>query len=684
MRRNYLVATASVPPGLLACALMLSLMATPSTSFTASARGVDDALKKDDGRAANLASSGTAGGDLAGEAELISAVPAAGVLTRLFHTGGTIFLGTSPASQWQEMAGGAASRLMVPARSGANIEFRPAGASGIIPGYLVEAGSPLVRTEYWYPCSGLYGRFVMGWSAGSGTPTCSEVRMGRNTFPNRTGRSDSKALKRTAAHSPEPWTTDHAQRLKGNFSDTLGHWAEADIDALNSQGVIAGFPDGTFRPNASVTRAEFAAMVSRAFSDRTASGVGQTFSDVANHWGKTAIANANLLGFIAGYPDGTFGPERNVSRLEAIVALASGLALEGSTDLTTVYSDAGQIPAWAINQVSAAAQAGIRVQGPNATQLNPQQPASRADIATLIARALEDGGGAETDMLITPTTPATTWAWVDVSDQRLEVKVLGGEVLVGPERAPQRVAAPSLYVLEWNNAGITSEQVKPLSSDEQRAIANAAEVVSFLEDNSWSPATAPQLPPYRLYRDALLKSAEPPPAEPPDLSASAIEFNLGQRTSQFAGRVQIVGTVTNLGGDFSSAPGQQQIQLYEVFSGARSQLVASQSFQNLAAGNTLRVVYERDWNASSPAEGEFPPGYRLVIAYDPDILQDGNPSNDDSNRQNNQLDRSGSDINGLFSQTPQDLTPGQILDNIFEGLEQLQQNQAPNRGSRPQ
>ncbi|PSR16257.1 hypothetical protein C8255_18765, partial [filamentous cyanobacterium CCP3] len=174
------------------------------------------------------------------------------------------------------------------------------------------------------------------------------------------------------------------------FSDTHGHWAETEINALDSRNIISGFPDGRFKPNAPVTRAEFAAMVNQAFRNRDSTQPARNFSDVpSNYWASEAIRRAVVLGFIAGYPDGTFRPEGNISRVEAVVALASGLQLAGSTDPGSLYSDAAQIPSWARDQVSRATYNGIRIKGPNANQFRPMQSASRADIAVFVYQALQ-------------------------------------------------------------------------------------------------------------------------------------------------------------------------------------------------------------------------------------------------------------------------------------------------------
>jgi hypothetical protein len=130
----------------------------------------------------------------------------------------------------------------------------------------------------------------------------------------------------------------------------------------------------------------------------------------------------------------------------------------------------------------------------------------------------------------------------------------------------------------------------------------------------------------------------------PNPAAHRIDFRILNRTSQFRGQVQITGVVKNLGNAaYISNPNQQSIHLYE-----GSRLVTQKPFQNLTPGQEVTVTYTRSWDASSPSEGEFPPTYKLLIVYDPDIRLDGNPRNDDCNAANNQKQRSGADINALF------------------------------------
>jgi len=130
-----------------------------------------------------------------------------------------------------------------------------------------------------------------------------------------------------------------------------------------------------------------------------------------------------------------------------------------------------------------------------------------------------------------------------------------------------------------------------------------------------------------------------------DLTAIAINFSVPKCKDRFNGTVLIEGIVKNTGGlAWTTGANQQSALLYED-NGGRLQLVASQPFQNLAPGAEVKVSYTRAWNRSSPAEGEFPPKYVLVIGFDPDIYIDGNDNNDDSNYNNNRLTKSSAEVN---------------------------------------
>jgi hypothetical protein len=173
------------------------------------------------------------------------------------------------------------------------------------------------------------------------------------------------------------------------FGDVRGHWASEFVLRLAAEGVVAGFPDGTFRPDDPVTRAQFAAIVVRAFDPAPVRDP-LSFSDVpADHWARAYIDRATQGGFLNGYPDGTFGPARNVTRQEALVALAKGLGLGGGySTLAGFYDDAAAVAGWAQALVGAATLEGLVVNHPARRRLEPVRAATRAEIAAFVHQGL--------------------------------------------------------------------------------------------------------------------------------------------------------------------------------------------------------------------------------------------------------------------------------------------------------
>ncbi|MEL6461263.1 MAG: DUF1565 domain-containing protein [Cyanobacteria bacterium J06641_2] len=174
------------------------------------------------------------------------------------------------------------------------------------------------------------------------------------------------------------------------------YWAKSYIEALASKGVIAGFPDGTFKPNEPVTRAQFAAIINKAFAPQ-ASQQATNFRDVStNFWAYNAIQTATRSPFLAGYPNNTFRPQLEIPRVQVLVALANGLGLTtNNPGIVSVYSDAAQIPNWAQNSVAAATARQLVVNYPTATQLNPSRQATRAEVAAFVYQALVNAGQAQ-------------------------------------------------------------------------------------------------------------------------------------------------------------------------------------------------------------------------------------------------------------------------------------------------
>jgi hypothetical protein len=113
----------------------------------------------------------------------------------------------------------------------------------------------------------------------------------------------------------------------------------------------------------------------------------------ATFWAKEAIAKANRMGFLAGFPDGTFRPNEKLTRVQALVALINGLGLVGGNlNHLGYYSDRVQIPSYATDEIATATEKQIIVNYPNLTQLNPMREITRAEVAAIVYQALVSQG----------------------------------------------------------------------------------------------------------------------------------------------------------------------------------------------------------------------------------------------------------------------------------------------------
>ncbi|NJP11201.1 MAG: S-layer homology domain-containing protein [Leptolyngbyaceae cyanobacterium RU_5_1] len=177
------------------------------------------------------------------------------------------------------------------------------------------------------------------------------------------------------------------------FSDVpKDYWAYPFISQLSALGIIGGFPDGTFKPNQPVTRAEFAVQIQKAFTKPDQLSTKQ-FIDIpaGNKWA-VAVDKAVKSNFMSGYPDGNFRPDQQVSRTEAVISIVRGLGLQPPADseaLLQPYEDRNQVPDWARSRMATAIEARLFSGDPDTKLLSPNQPATRADIAALLYQALE-------------------------------------------------------------------------------------------------------------------------------------------------------------------------------------------------------------------------------------------------------------------------------------------------------
>ncbi len=170
------------------------------------------------------------------------------------------------------------------------------------------------------------------------------------------------------------------------LKDIAGHWAEANIKSLVASGAISGYPDGTFRPDGNITRAEFATVLVKALGLKAQGG--KVFKDTTGHWAKDFISTAAALGIVNGYPEGNFGPDDLITReqMAAMTVKAAGLT---GTSRELTFADTKDISDWALEAISIATGKGIMKGYPGNT-VRPGGNATRAEAVTVILNALNN------------------------------------------------------------------------------------------------------------------------------------------------------------------------------------------------------------------------------------------------------------------------------------------------------
>lgn len=199
-------------------------------------------------------------------------------------------------------------------------------------------------------------------------------------------------------------TTHISATEKSNlkFSDIKGHWAESLINDFINKGYISGYEDGTFKPNNKITRAEFIKIVNITFGF-TKQG-NENFTDVkSGDWYYEDVLKAVKQGYIDGYGDGTFRPNAEITREEACKIIGS--ILEAIGDGKTKFKDEKQISDWAIKYVDGLVDKGI-IHGYEDNTFRPKNNATRAEsVKTLHAAKDEYKPGDEIPPVINPVPP---------------------------------------------------------------------------------------------------------------------------------------------------------------------------------------------------------------------------------------------------------------------------------------
>ncbi|WP_458124497.1 InlB B-repeat-containing protein [Paenibacillus sp. Z3-2] len=171
------------------------------------------------------------------------------------------------------------------------------------------------------------------------------------------------------------------------FSDVDRHWAEDFIQEAVREGIVSGFSDGSFKPNASVTRAEFTVMLMNTLkTEYTEAAI--TFTDHAKigTWAESAVARAVQAGFIQGDTKGAFRPNDAITRAEMAVLVAGTLQLKALTGTSSTFADDAQIPLWAKAAVAGMQKAGM-LHGKGLNTFAPSDKTTRAEAVKLLLNA---------------------------------------------------------------------------------------------------------------------------------------------------------------------------------------------------------------------------------------------------------------------------------------------------------
>lgn len=169
------------------------------------------------------------------------------------------------------------------------------------------------------------------------------------------------------------------------FNDIRGHWAEAQINNWVSKGLVKGYSNGTFKPNSEIKRAEFMALVNRAFGFTKTADI--EFSDVStDDWYSQDISKAQAQGYISGYGDNTARPEEPITRQEVAVILGRILKLQELASSAYKYSDNIKMADWGIGYIGAISSLGY-IKGYSDNTFKPDNNATRAEVIAILYKA---------------------------------------------------------------------------------------------------------------------------------------------------------------------------------------------------------------------------------------------------------------------------------------------------------
>lgn len=195
----------------------------------------------------------------------------------------------------------------------------------------------------------------------------------------------------TALGSMLPLSAPAVAQVQGG--DLQGHWSQQCMTALASKKIVAPYSDGLFRPNAVLSRAEYAALVQRAFPGMSQTQRAIAFRDVRpDHPNAKAIQYIQQTGFWLGEGRDEFRPGALMVRSQAFGGIAAGLRytakLPQSKNLRDAFKDGRMVPDYTKASISAALENRLIINQPDPKRFNPNQPITRAELAAAICQAM--------------------------------------------------------------------------------------------------------------------------------------------------------------------------------------------------------------------------------------------------------------------------------------------------------
>jgi hypothetical protein len=270
-----------------------------------------------------------------------------------------------------------------------NLEYDPrlvkfVGAASPISGFTVD---PIVKNG-----DILFAHSKVGISRG----TQGEATLATLTFERLTGGEASFTLHgiklvNSELDMAELETEVKLSSVSLKFSDIAGHWAESSIVEASGRGWVAGYNDGTFRPERQVTRAEFVAMLACALELPVPSEPQLAFADQESIpvWARGYIAAAVNAKAIEGYEDRTFRADKLITRAEMASLIVRSQGIDPPGDARSSFADTDQIPEWARPYIAAAVDRGW-MKGVGNNKFAPLNLATRAEAVHLILTVLQD------------------------------------------------------------------------------------------------------------------------------------------------------------------------------------------------------------------------------------------------------------------------------------------------------